>query len=143
MPLGLGATRIITSAEGTYTPAPDGDYAAILPVHDAEGELANLVAWSPDAPGHWWLRYSDECFILGARALEVAAYFHDPIELQGTPQVWAIEGGKGACVLRWDVDLRPWFEGLKRVDCHAAVASRLRQNLRAWEPVTRSRRRAA
>ena len=141
--LALGARRIVTSAGGTYRPVPNGNYAAILPVHDLEGDLVDLVAWFPDSPRRWWLRHRDDCFILGARALEVAAYFNDPIELQGTPQMWARSGGQGACVLRWDVDLSPWFEGVKRVDCHPVVAEHLRQNFRAWEPATAGERHAA
>ena len=139
----FGAARIVPSDDGTYEPDPAGEYAAILGVHDRDGELVNLCAWFPDKPGHWWLRYRDECFFLGARALEIAAYFGDPIELHGTPQDWALAGGQGACVLRWDVDLRPWFEGVRRVDSHPAVAARLRQNFRTWEPITGRRRHAA
>ena len=140
---GFGAARIATNTDGTYRPDPAGEYAAVLGVHDRDGELVDLCAWRVDAPGHWWLRYGDECFFLGARALEVAAYFNDPIAVHGAPQDWALSSGEGACVLRWDVDLRPWFEGIKRVDCHSAVAARLRQNFRTWEPATVRRRHAA
>ena len=139
----FGAVRITTNTNGTYEPSDDGEYAAVLGVHDRDGELVDLCVWFPDRSGHWWLRFGDECFFLGARALEVAAYFNDPIALHGAPQDWALAGGEGACVLRWDVDLRSWFEGVKRVDSHPAVAARLRQNFRTWEPATRRRRHAA
>ena len=125
MPLGLGATRIITSSEGTYKPAPDGDYAAILPVCDIDGEIVDLCAWFVDAPGRWWLRHGDECFVLGARALGRAAYFGDPIELHATPQAWMLAGGLGTCILRWDIDLRDWFEGKGRREFREAVEDAL------------------
>ncbi len=143
MPLNFCATRIITSADGTYTPEPNGDYAASLPVYDPDGELVDLCAWFLDGPGRWWLRFRDDVFVLGARALAVATYFGEPIELHATPQDWAVSGGQGACVLRWDIALQAWFEGVKRVDCHPAVAVRLRQNFRAWEPATGRNSRAA
>ncbi len=139
----LGAARIVTSSGGTYQPDPAGEYAAIIGVHDAECELVDLCAWFPDAPGRWWLRFSDECFFLGARALAVAAYFHDPIELHATPEAWALAGGRGVCLLRWDIDARDWIEGVKRIDAHPAVAARLRAIFRAWEPATGRSRRAA
>ncbi len=130
----IGAARIVVSGDGTYRADTSGQYAAILAVHDQDGEVADIVAWFPDAPGRWWLRYG-EVVVLGARALEVARYFNDPTTLHGTPQSWALARGDGACVLRWDVDLRELFDGIARVDCAPNLADRLRRSLRQWEPV--------
>ena len=133
----IGAARIVPSDAGTYRLSLDGDWAAILPVRDEDHELVNLCAWFPDAPGRWWLRFSDECFFLGARALTVAAYFGDPIELHATSEAWAVAGGRGACALRWDVDLRPWFEGISAVRCDSqTLAARFQTAMRRWEPKT-------
>ena len=132
--LEFGASRIVTAADGTYRPDTEGEWAAALGVHDQDGELADLVAWFPDRPGRWWLRYG-EVVVLGARALAVARYFNDPTTLHGTPQSWALARGKGVCVLRWDVDLWELFDGIARVDCVPNLADRLRRSLRQWEPV--------
>ena len=136
----FGAARIATNTNGTYEPDSAGEYAAIIAVRDAECDLVDLCAWFPDRPGHWWLRYRDECFFMGARALAVAAYFGDPIELHGTPQEWALAGGKGACLLRWDINPRPWFEGVDHVECAPELAKRLRETFHSWEPTVGPRR---
>ena len=143
-PVRFGMRRIATSADGTFELTPGvGEWAMVLLVHNLDGDLDNFVAWHVDGPGRWSLYDAGATFILGAHDLGVAAYFGDPIEIHATPQAWALAGGRGVCVLRWDVDLRDWFEGVKRVDSHPAVAARLRQNFRTWEPATRRRRHAA
>ena len=130
----IGAARIVVSGDGTYQPDASGQWAAILAVHDQDGEVADLVAWLVDRPGRWWLRYG-EVVVLGARTLAVARYHGDPITLHDTPQSWALARGVGACVLRWDVDLRELLDGIARVDCAPNLADRLRRSLRQWEPV--------
>ena len=64
-----GLARIETKDDGTYVVDPHGKLAALVPVRDRYGELVDLVAWFPDNPSAWWLRYGDECPVLGSRAL--------------------------------------------------------------------------
>ena len=69
----IGAARIATRPNGTYTPDPAGEWAAVIPVMgftlepvgvDENGaliwddvySLIDIVAWHPTNPGRWWLR---------------------------------------------------------------------------------------
>ena len=131
----IGAARIVPSADGTYRPDPSGQWAVILPVRDREGELCDLAAWFPNQPERWWLRFGDATPLLGARALAVAAYFGDPIELFPTPEQWALAGGRGCAALNWCAPIGDLFEGVSRVECDSpALQVRLRDTLRRWEP---------
>ena len=131
----IAAARIITAGDGTYRPDTSGEWAAILAVHDQDGEVADLCAWFLDQPSRWWLYYGDEMPILGARALAVAAYFGDPIRLHSTPERWLLARGDGVVILRWDVDCRELFEGVSHVECDCPqLQRRFHQALRSWEP---------
>ena len=130
----FGVARIVPSDDDTYRPDPAGEYAAILGVHDRDGELVDLCAWFPDRPGRWWLRYGD-VFVIGARNIAIAADFDNPIVLHSTPQEWALAHGHGACLLRWSFDPRGWFEGVSAVRCDSqALAARFQTAIRNWEP---------
>lgn len=130
----IGRIRIATRRDGTYEPDPQGEYAVIAPVYDRECELADLVAWFPGCPGTWWLRHGAEP-LLGARALAVSAYFGDKIELYARPEAWFLGGGRGACVLRWDIGLDEFFAGIPSVLCDGTeLERRLQSTLRQWEP---------
>ena len=136
MSLGLGATRIVTSADGTYTPESDGDYAAIVPVHDVNHELVDLLAWHVGSPGRWWRRFA-AWPVLGARDLAKARYYHDPVVLHSTPDAWVLAGGEGVCLLDWHLDLRPLFQGVSAVRCDSqTLAARFQTAMRRWEPKT-------
>ena len=140
----IGAARIVPSADGTYQPDPSGEWAVILPVRDRDGELCDLATWFSDQPGRWWLRHGDETPILGSRRLAVAAYFGDAIRLYSTPERWLLASGDGTVVLKWGVDCRDLFEGVKRVDCDCPpLEARFRDSLRQWEPLLTSEVRYA
>ena len=132
----FGAACIVTDSQGRYRPDRRGEYAAIIGVNDRYGELVDLVAWMPDDSWRWWLRHGDETPVLGARALAISAYDHEPITLHSTPERWLVSGRRRACVLTWDADLRGLFEGVSRVDCDLPkLRTRLQRALRQWEPI--------
>ncbi len=151
----FGIARIITSADGRYRPDASGEWAAIVPVRDRYGEPCDLVAWFPDNPQRWWLRLGEATPILGTEALALAAWDGRSIDLHSTPESWLISRAgdcirppgtctrecetcslnRGACVLRWDVELSELFEGVKEVKCNSPeLETRLRRALRRWEP---------
>lgn len=163
-PLPFGVSRIVTTADGRYRPDPSGDRAAIVPVRDRFGDLCDLVAWFPDRPEHWWLRFNDETPILGTQALAIAAAERGAIKLHSMPERWLVakapgciqppgacvgecdicELPRGACVLRWDVPLGELFDGVGRVICdRPELERRLLQALRRWEPRVKVARREA
>ena len=136
----FGRARVQPLASGAYRPSDDGKWAVVLEVRDRHNELADLVAWLPDDPGHWWLRHGDETPLLGARALAFAADCHEPVSLLPTPEQWLFARFKPntraiACVLDWGVGLGPLFEGVSQVDCDSPdLQKRLLRSLRASEP---------
>ena len=138
--LRFGRAQIQPLASGAYRPSDAGQWAVILEVRDRHDELADLVAWLPDDPGHWWLRDGDETPLLGARALAIAADCHEPVTILPTPEAWLFahrERSEGAvvCVMDWGVDLAPLFDGVSRVDCDSPdLQKRLLRSLRTWEP---------
>ena len=153
VPFGIG--RITTSTDGRYSLDPAREWAAIIPVRDRYGDLCDLVAWLPDEPQRWWLRLGEATPILGTEALAIAAADGQAINLHSTPERYLIAKGpgcirspgvcvgecaicglpRGACVLRWDVDIRELFEGVSRVNCDCPeLERRLLQSLRGWEP---------
>ena len=103
--------------------------------------------------------------MLGGQALAIAAYEGEGIDLHSTPARWlAADGGpcirepgrcrhecstcmmaRGCCVLRWDVPIRTLFEDVGAITCDCpALAKRLTQGLRRWEPrVTVARQETA
>ncbi len=148
----IGASRVVTKPDGTYTPDPAGEWAAVLGVmgftHEPVGfyengslvwddvhNIVDLVAWYPEDPGRWWLRRGTETLVIGVRELRIAAYFNDPIMLHETPEAWAIAVGRGVCVLNWDMDLRDLFDGVSAVRCKTlALRARFQAALRRREP---------
>ncbi len=150
----FGRAQIQPLASGAYRPSDAGQWAVILEVRDRHNELADLVAWLPGDPGHWWLRDGDETPVLGARPLAFAADCHEPVTLLPTPEAWLfaprerpkldarmtgaeISVGPGAvvCIMDWGVDLAPLFEGVSQVDCDSPeLQKRLQRSLRAREP---------
>ncbi len=139
--LSLGRVRFLD--DGTWRADPSGFPAVLMAVHDRYGELVDLVAWSPDKPSAWRLRFGDECPILGAAGLAQAAWHQEAASLYSTPERWLrsrcrAHGGdhhQAICILHWGVDLGPLFEGVSRVECDSpALRNRFRKALRAWEP---------
>ena len=150
----FGRARVQPLASGAYRPSDDGKWAVVLEVRDRHNELADLVAWLPDDPGHWWPRHGDETPLLGARSLAFAADCHEPVTLLPTPEAWLfahrerpkldarmtgaeVYVGPGAvvCIMDWGVDFAPLFDGVLRVDCDSPdLRERFQRALRAWEP---------
>ncbi len=150
----FGRSRVQPLASGNYRPSDDGQWAVVLEVRDRHNELADLVAWSPDDPGHWWLRHGDETPLLGARALAFAADGVGPVTLLPTPEAWlfahrerpkldagesgaevSLSSGAVVCIMDWGVDLTPLFDGVLRVDCDSPeLQKQLQRSLRAREP---------
>ena len=112
---GMQILLIKTHGDGSFVFAPDGEPAIVAKIHDANGDLADLVAWQPERPGRWWLRRGDIA-VLGAHAAAVANYHGDSIRLIGTPQDWFQSGGNGACVLLWAAPLDELFGGVGTVE---------------------------
>lgn len=140
----FGRARIQPLEGGTYRPVAAGQAAVILAVDDRYGEIADLVVWSPDKPSEWWLRFGDECPILGAADLAFAADCHEPVTLLPTPEAWLFSHSKPnsravVAVIDWGVDIGPLFEGVTTVSCDSPeLRDRFRKALRAWEPKTTS-----
>ena len=136
----FGRARVQPLASGAYRPSCDGKWAVILEVRDRHNELADLVAWLPGDPGHWWLRDGDETPLLGARSLAYAADCHEPVTLLPTPEAWLFAHRERSerclvSIMDWGVDLAPLFEGVLRIDCDSPeLQKRLQRALRAWEP---------
>ena len=140
----FGRARIQPVVGGTYRPDAAGQAAVIIAVHDRYGDLVDLVAWSPDRAFEWWPRHGDECPLLGARDLAVAADCRQPITLLSTPEQWLFAQFKPnshpvICVLDWGADLGPLFDGVTTVSCGTTgLRARFQKSLRAWEPETTS-----
>ena len=130
----LGNVRITTRPDGLYETDPSGEWAAVIGVFDANGELGDLVVWFLERPGQWWRRTGD-IPILGARELAVAAYGGGAIKLHPTPEAWLLARGDGVCVIDWAVPLDGLFDGVNRVRCSdPELCDRLARALRRWEP---------
>ncbi len=124
--------RIKTLGNGRFEINAEGESARVAPVRSfeiemigvSEGvpidgevyEIVDYVAWMPDRTGTWWLLYGDETPILGARALRIAAYYHDAIRLYETPEAWLLGGQRGVCVLLWTAPLNDLFVGIGLVE---------------------------
>lgn len=137
-----GTARIRPKADGTYHYDPKGQPATTLAVEDRDGNFVDVVAWDQD-PCRWWLRRGDQIPILGARALAMAAWHGEPVQLYGTPEGWLqahpragdTDTTYGICILQPGADLRPLLDGVSRVDCqNADLEEMLRRAMRAWEP---------
>ncbi len=152
-PATLSLGRVAFPDDGTWRADPSGFPAVLMAVHDRYGELVDLVAWSPDKPSAWRLRFGDECPILGAADLAQAAWYQESVSLYSTPERWlrarrrAHAGGRldhqggdhrqAICILHWGVDMGPLFEGVTTVSCDSPeLHDRFRNSLRAWEPKT-------
>ena len=152
-PATVSLGRVRFSDDGSWRADPSGAPAVLASVHDRYGDLVDLVAWLPDKPSAWWLRYGDECPILGAADLAQAAWYQEPVSLYSTPESWlrarcrARDGDhhhqegdrRRCCILRWGLDLTALFAGVRVVHCETAeLEHRLLRLFRAWEPKTSS-----
>ena len=142
----FGRTRIETLESGLYQPSDDGAWAVILEVSDCFSEIEDSVAWYPNDPGHWWLRYGGETAVLGAPALAFSSDREELITLFSTPDEWLMAHGRYlqecthfiypiACILDWGATLEPLFHGIPRVDCNnPELQKQLQRSFREWEP---------
>lgn len=131
----LTSVRIVTKDDGTYSVDPHGRLAALIPVRDRRGEIVDAVAFFPDEPSQWWLRFGDETPILGAQALAYAAWERQPLTLWETPLQWLLHHRSGSVVLDWGVDLRPLLEDIPEAKCQSeALSERLHKNFLDFGP---------
>ena len=125
---------IKTNGNGLFAFCRHGEPAIVADVIDSEGDPADLVAWQPERPGRWWLRFGD-CAVLGGHNLALASWYGDSIHLHGTPQDFFRAGQRGCCVLLWDAPLDDLFAGAVAVDVDGVDHHhRLVNALRRWEP---------
>ncbi len=141
----LGRVRFL--ADGTWRADPAGTPAVLIPVLDRDDVVADGIAYHLDDPSEWWLRYGDSCPILGAQALAVAAYHHDPVRLCSTPERWLLSRRRPTpppvCILDWGVELGPLFEGVSTVVPDSQeLHDRFQRALRSWEPEITAPRQA-
>ena len=128
-------TKIEPRADGTFRPTESGAWAATVGINDRDERLCDFCAWFLGDEWHWWLRRGDQCHILGAHKLAFAADCHKTIKLVSTPEAWVRSRGDGVCLLKWDLDFAPLFEGVGRVECDSSsLERRFIKMLRRWEP---------
>ena len=141
--IAISTARIAPAEDGTFSYSPQGSLALTLAVEDVSGDMADIVGWFKNSH-HWWLRRGDQTPILGARALAIASWHHEPIALYSNPESWLRAHRPGGdvdrvhcvCVLRRDVDLRPLFEGVRSVQCETPALGRcLHDALHQFDPV--------
>ena len=134
--------RIAPQADGGFAYDRSGSLAITVAVEDRHGDMVDVVAWGRD-PYRWWLRRGDQTPILGANSLAMASWHHEHILLWATPEAWVGahrpggEADRSYCVavLRWDVDLRPLFDGVPSVQCQTPSLARLLENaLHQFDP---------
>ena len=127
--------RIEPRPDGTFLPSEAGQWAVTVGVDDSNERLCDFCAWFLDDEWHWWLRRGDQCHVLGVQELAFAADCHKTIKLVSTPEAWVRSRGRGVCLLKWDLDLAPLFEGVERVECDSPnLELQFREMLRRWEP---------
>lgn len=100
------------AASGHHPNHPNAWLALVCPVEDAAGEIIDIVAWLPDAPGTWWLRAGDGR-VLGEHDIEMARDYRQPLWLVDTPAQWLAEWDPyTACILQRS-RVRGLFDGIQ------------------------------
>jgi hypothetical protein len=128
-----GVDMVVPDTVAGYRPAAKGKggrWAFIAPVYDEDG-LADLVAESLKT-GRLLRRY---CFgtVLGAKAIEEAREFDEPLFVFHRPSSWLRGHCLGAVVLDWE-QIGHEFNGVRKLFCHASLASRLHEATRRCWP---------
>ena len=99
------ARGIQPQRNGRYVLDEHGPLAAIHPVENEISGVIDLVAWTPQAPSHWWLR-TGRGVILGAASVDFAYWCGARVYLVDTPARWVLEQAYGrldtVCVLQRD-----------------------------------------
>lgn len=133
MRLSLG--RVTFLDDSTFTADSSGTEAILVPVHDRLGAWVDTLAYHLSNPARWALQFDDATPILGAAELAHAAFHHDPIVLQPTPEAWLRAGGRGVVILNWGCALRDLFDGVGEVRCaHPLLKKLLRRNFGIGQP---------
>ncbi len=137
-------TRIRPLDDGTFRPDPNGTVALTVGVDDREGNLVDFAAFYLQDLWRWWLRRGDQTPVLGLDAVSYAEFYQRKLLLCGTPFDWLLARGRGAVVLDWGCDLSEIFAGVPMVECQSeALTARVRESMRRWEPVIRTRAKEA
>ena len=105
---GLGWARISTTGR-LYTPSDAGDVAIIQPVWGGPAPsiyeaveaplLADLIAWRPEEPTHWYCRTGTPGAVLGADNLDLAHSEGWAICFATTPLDWLRGDCRGTVLL--------------------------------------------
>ncbi len=139
--------RVAFLDDGTWRADPSGAPAVMIPVLDRFNDWVDILAYHVNDPCEWRLRFGDSCPLLGAEALAMATYYHDPVTLCSTPERWlrarcrtlgdghldhlgdvdldhlgddqhhGDDQHQAICILHWGVELGPLFEGVSRIEC--------------------------
>ena len=119
------ACRAALAPDGLWQPADPDDAEApecfLLQVYGEGGALVDAVAWKPEAPEHWWLRYGNAAY-LGDAAITLGNFEGVPVELVPNPKTYLARDGRAVCVLRWDSDL----ESIEAAADHGFVCRNLK-----------------
>lgn len=112
--LQFGVHGINGSPDGRFELDAAGRKAVVLNIPGPGAEPTDLVAWFPNDPWKWWLRFGAAA-VLGTAAIERAEFLGCPLTLFSTPQAWLFAKGKGACVLRWNIELTLYLGTVDRI----------------------------
>jgi hypothetical protein len=127
--LRFGVHGIRGFATGEFDLDPDGPKAVVLNIAGPRGEPRDLCAWFPNDPWRWWLRFRTAA-ILGEAMVERAEYLGCPLTVYSTPQQWLFARGRGACVLRWNIELTLHLGGINHIVADSpALAARINSGL--------------
>lgn len=100
-----------------------GREAVAIGLRGIGDDLVDLVAWFPDTPGKWWLRFGLVVFA-GEEAVARASFFRKPLRLYETPLDWLRAGCLGAAVLDSLADIRLDLENVAMIECASLAHGR-------------------
>jgi hypothetical protein len=130
----LGIARAESVDGRLWAPSADGKRSIIVPAHDEEGALCDLIAFRSDKPLAW-LGRTGAAWCLGADCLSDYLMDGALVRLRATPLDWLKAGGHGLCVVDWSAPEVRQLSHLANIDCpDARLASRLRSAIAATMP---------
>ncbi len=127
----------------TYEPDPNGMSAWIIPCMD-QGETCDLLAFTSNEPGRWWLRLGVAAYLGGDALGDVV--MDEPVRVLREPLSWLRVGApaNGLVILDWDIARRQ-LEGVDLVAADIEFGRELdkRLTIPAQRPRVHVPRRAA
>lgn len=100
--------------DGTFSFSEGNREAVVIAVRDEYGDLADLVAWRPDAPCRWWRRLGAATFA-GEYAVRKAAFCRLPLQVFASPLSWLQADCLGAVVLDPEAAIRADLDGVPEI----------------------------